>query len=155
MVVVDRFSKFGHFIPLKHPFTALKVAQVFMQQVYHLHGLPTAIVSDRDKIFLSNLWQELFRLAGVTLKMSSVYHPQTDSQTERVNQCLETFLRCFVNAAPTKWFDWIHLAEFWYNSSWHSALGRSPFEVLYGYMPKHFGLDTIDACPSLNLADWL
>ena len=65
MVVVDRFSKFSHFIALKHPFTALGVAKIFMQQVYRLHGLPSSIISDRDKIFLSTLWQELFKLADV------------------------------------------------------------------------------------------
>lgn len=145
----------GHFIALKHPFTALSVAKIFMQQVYRLHGLPTSIVSDRDRIFLSHLWQELFKLADVRLKMSSAYHPQTNGQTERVNQCMETFLRCFVNAIPSKWFEWIHLAEFWYNSSWHSALDRSPFEALYGYAPRHFGVDSLDACPSLELTDWL
>lgn len=105
MVVVDRFSKYSHFIALKHPFTAFGVAKTFMQQIYRLHGLPTAIVSDRDKIFLSNLWQELFKLADVQLRMSLAYHPQTDGQTERVNQCMKTFLRCFINAAPCKWFD--------------------------------------------------
>lgn len=94
-------------------------------------------------------------MADVQLKMSSAYHPQTDGKTERVNQCMETFLRRFVNAAPSKWFDWIHLAEFWYNSSWHSALNRSPFEVLYGYTPRHFGIDQVDACPSVELTDWM
>jgi len=132
MVIVDRFSKFSHFIALKHPFTALGVAKIFMHQVYHLHGLPSSIILDRDKIFLSTLWQELFKLADVQLKMSSAYHPQTDGQTERVDQCMETFLRCFVHATLVKWFEWLHLAEFWYNSSWHSALDRSPFEALYG-----------------------
>ena len=57
--------------------------------------------SHRDKVFTSNIWQELFKLLGTELKMSSAYHPQTDSQTERVNQCLETYLRCFVQACPT------------------------------------------------------
>lgn len=138
MVVVDQFSKYSHFVALKHPFTALGVAKIFMQQIYRLHGLPSSIILDSNKIFLSNLWQELFRLAYVQLKMSTAYHPQTDGQIERVNQCMETFLRCVVSAAPVKWFEWLHLAEFWYNSSWHSTLVCSPFEALYGYAPKHF-----------------
>jgi hypothetical protein len=87
--------------------------------------------------------------------MSSAYHPQSDSQTERVNQRMETFLRCFGSACPTKWLDWLYLAEFWYNSSWHSDLGFSPFEVLYGYDPKHFGIDLLQACPIPSLGDWL
>jgi transposase InsO family protein len=103
LVVVDKFSKFSHFIPLSHPFTALTVAKAFFSEVYRLHGLPETIISDRDRIFTSNLWRELFKLVGVTLAMSSAYHPQTDGQTERVNQCLETFLRCFVHSCPSKW----------------------------------------------------
>jgi len=102
LVIVDKFSKFAHFLPLSHPFTASQVAKLFMQQVYRLHGMPSSIVSDRDKVFTSLLWQELFRLSNVTLRMSSSYHPQTDGQTERVNQCMETFLRCFVSACPSK-----------------------------------------------------
>jgi transposase InsO family protein len=105
LVIVNRFSKYSHFIPLSHPFTALTVAKAFIDTVYRLHGLPTCIVSNRDRVFTSRLWQELFRLASVTLKMSSAYHPQTDGQTEWVNQCLETFLRCFVNTSPSKWND--------------------------------------------------
>jgi transposase InsO family protein len=122
LVVVDLFSKYSHFVAMKHPFTALSVAKAFMINIYRLHGLPSAMVSDRDRIFTSQLWRELFRLAGVELRMSSAYHPQSDGQTERVNQCMETFLRCFANAVPSKWFDWLHLAEFWYNTSWHSSI---------------------------------
>lgn len=108
MVVVDLFSMYGHFIGLKHPFTALSVAKQFMLHVYKLHGLPTAMVSDRDRIFTSQLWRELFSLAGVELRMSSAYHPQSDGQTERVNQCMETFLRYFANAVPSKWYEFLH-----------------------------------------------
>jgi hypothetical protein len=155
LVVVDKFSKFSHFIPLKHPFSAAGVAKVFMQHIYKLHGMPNAIISDRDRIFTSLLWKSLFSLAGVSLNMSSAYHPQSDGQTERVNQCLETFLRCFVNACPNKWVEWIYLAEFWYNSSWHSALGFSPFQVLYGYAPRHFGVDASSVSPVSSLQDWI
>lgn len=102
LVIVDKFSKFAHFLPLSHPFTASQVAKLFMQQVYRLHGMPSSIVSDRDKVFTSLFWQELFRLSNATLCMSSSYHPQTDGQTERVNQCMEAFLRCFVSACPSK-----------------------------------------------------
>ena len=103
LVVVDKYSKFAHFIPLRHPFTALSVAKAFMSHVYKLHGMPSSIISDRDKVFTSNLWRELFRLAGVQLCMSSVYHPQMDGQAECVNQSMETYLRYFVHACPSKW----------------------------------------------------
>ena len=123
--------------------------------MYKLHGLRLSLVSNRDRVFTSKLWQELFSLAGVQLRMSSSYHLQTDGQTERVNQCMETFLRCFVHACPTKWIQWLSLAEFWYNTSCHSALGRSPFEVLYGHSPRHFGLDSASAISVPDLSDWL
>lgn len=154
-MVVDLFSKYSQFIALKHPFTALSVAKQFMIHTYKLHGLPSAIVSDRDKIFTSHLWRELFRLAGVELRMSSAYHPQSDGQIERVNQCMETFLRYFANAAPSKWFDWLHLAEYWYNTTWHSALKQSPFYVLYGHTPRQLGIDSASACSVSSLDDWL
>ncbi|KAL0342684.1 UNVERIFIED_CONTAM: Transposon Ty3-G Gag-Pol polyprotein [Sesamum calycinum] len=87
LVVFDRLTKYSHFIPLKHPYTTVSIAKV------QLHGLPVSIVSDRDRIFTSNFWKELFGLTGVSLDMSSAYHPQTDGQTERINQCLENYLR--------------------------------------------------------------
>lgn len=100
LVVLNKYSKFVHFVPLHHPFSAATVAKLFMDNIYRLHGLPKSIISDRDRIFTSKLWQLLFKMAGIQLRMSSSYHPQTDGQSERVNQCLETFLRCFVHAYP-------------------------------------------------------
>ena len=155
LVIVDKFSKYGHFIPLSHPYTALSVAQLFLNHIYKLHGLPTMIISDRDRIFTSTLWKELFRLTDTTLNMSSSYHPQTDGQTERLNQCLETYLRCLVQSCPTKWSQWVSLAEYWYNTTYHSALGKIPFEVLYGYPPRHFGIVPTDASTITDLQEWL
>jgi hypothetical protein len=152
MVVVDKFSKYAHFVPLHHPYTATKVAQVFLDNVYKLHGMPTHIISDRDPVFTSTFWRELFRLANVQLCLSSAYHPQSDGQTERVNQCLETFLRCFVHSCPRRWLRRVSLAEYWYNTSLHSALGKSPFEVLYGHSPKHFGISDEVVSPVQDVA---
>lgn len=85
LVIMDLFSKYAHFVGLRHPFTAATVASLFMQQVYRLHGMPFAIVSDRDKIFTSKLWTELFKLCQVDLRMSTAYHPQSDGQRESIN----------------------------------------------------------------------
>ena len=87
--------------------------------------------------------------------MSTAYHPQTDGQTEQVNQCVETFLRCFVHACPHQWRQWLDQAECWYNTNWHSALGRSPFEVLYGYAPRHFSVANASDMNIIDLATWL
>lgn len=153
MVVVDKFSKYAHFVALAHPFSAFDVAQAYLTNIYKLHGLPQSLISDRDRIFTSTLWTTLFKLADTQLRMSTAYHPQSDGQTERVNQCLETFLRCFVHACPKKWFHWLALAEFCYNTSFHFALSTSPFEALYGHPPRHFGVIDIAECVVPDLQD--
>jgi transposase InsO family protein len=112
MVVVDKFSRYAHFVPLAHPYTAHSVALAFMREIHKLHAMPLEIVSDRDPIFTSKVWQELFRIAGTKLCMSTAHHPETDGQTERVNQCMEGYLRCFVHSCQTKWIQWLPLAEF-------------------------------------------
>ena len=140
LVIIDKFSKYGHFIPLAHPYTAMSMAQLYFTHVYKLQGLPEAMISDRDRIFTSSLWQELFKLGDTKLLMSSSYHPQTDGQTERLNQCLEAFLRCTVHSCPIQWYKWLPLAEYWYNTAFHTALGHTPFEIMYGHPPRHLGL---------------
>lgn len=111
-VVVDRLSKYAHFIPLSHPYTASTFAKAFLDNIYKLHGLPTYIVSDRDKVFLSHFWQSLFKLMKVQLNFSTAYHPQSDSQTEVVNKCLECYLRCMTGENPKEWTQWLSLAEY-------------------------------------------
>ena len=133
LVVVGRFTKYSHFLPLKHPFTTQIVARVVLDNVVKLHGFPKTIVSDQDKIFTSTFWRALFSLVDTKLQMSLAYHPQTDGQTERVNQCLEMYLHCAVRDMPQQWRSWLSLAELWYNTTYHSALGCSPFKALYGY----------------------
>jgi len=76
LAVVDRFSKYAHFITLGHPYTAISVATAFFDNIVRLHGIPCSIVSDRDPVFNSAFWGELFKLAGVSLRMSTAFHPR-------------------------------------------------------------------------------
>nr|KYP54514.1 Retrotransposable element Tf2 [Cajanus cajan] len=135
MVVVDRLSKFGHFIALKENFTSKIVAYAFVNNIVKLYGVPKPIVSDRDRVFLSSFWQQLFKAQGTTLSMSSSYHLQTDGQSEALNKTLEMYLRCFVFDHPKTWVPMLPWAQFWYNSSWHHSVGMPPFQALYGREP--------------------
>ena len=105
LVIVDRMTKYAHFISLSHPYTAQTVAQLIMDHIIKLHGPPAVIVSDRDRIFTSKLWHEIFSALKVSLHFSTAYHPESDEQTERVNQCVEQYLRCMTFSAPKKWVD--------------------------------------------------
>lgn len=105
--------------------------------------MPTAIVTDRDRIFTSNLFQEIFKAMDVSLQFSTAYHPQLDGQTERVNQCLEGYLRSMTSQQPKEWLTWLTMAEWWYNTSYHTSLKLTPFQALYGYPPPQIGELTI------------
>jgi hypothetical protein len=100
LTVVDRLSKYDRFIPLRHPYTTLSIARVFFNDVVRLHGFSESIVSDCDPVFTSNIWRELFTLADVTLKPSMAFHPQTDGQSEAMNQMIAMYLHCITGDRP-------------------------------------------------------
>jgi hypothetical protein len=135
LTVVDRFSKHVHFIVLSHPYTAASVAKAFFKAIVRLHGFPRSIVSDRDPVFTGNVWKDLFKLAVVQLRISTAFHPQTDGQSEIVNKTIAMYLRCITGDRPRAWLDWLPWAEYCYNTSYHSALKATPFEVVFGRSP--------------------
>ncbi|KAK8947224.1 hypothetical protein KSP39_PZI006735 [Platanthera zijinensis] len=135
LVIVDKLSKYGHFLALSHPYTAETVVDLFTREIVRLHGLPSSIISDRDPTFVSKFWQELFRLQGTKLRMSTANHPQTDGQTEVLNRGVEIYLRCFVMDEPRTWTRWLHWAEYCYNTLYHTASRITPFEAIYGRSP--------------------
>jgi hypothetical protein len=153
LMVVDRFSKYAHFIPLAHPYSASTVARAFFDDIVRLHGIPLSIVSDRDPVFTSNFWKDLFAMCGTSLRMSTAFHPQTDGQSEAVNKTIAMYLRCMTGDRPRQWVRWLPWAEFCYNSSFHSALKTTPFRVVYGrdppalpdYEPGHSRTSAVDS----------
>src|SRR5262249_44047757 len=100
------------------------------------HGLPDDIVSDRDKIFTSKLWSHLLTALDIKPNLSTAFHPQTDGQTERVNQVLEQYLRVFSAYQQDNWQDLLAYAEFSYNNATHTSIGKSPFFANQGFHPK-------------------
>jgi hypothetical protein len=135
MVVVNHLSKYAHFCTLQHPLTISTVTQIFMDQVFKLHGMLHSIFFDHDPTFTSNFWQELFKIQGTELHLNTTYHPQTDGQKKVVNKCLETYLRCFASEKKNQWAQWLPLVEWWYNTSYHTTTRMTPFEVVYGQKP--------------------
>src|SRR5512140_669450 len=133
-VIVDRFSKMAHFIPLKKT-TAASLALEFVKEIWRLHGLPKGIISDRDVLFTGHFWTDVEKLLGITGRRSTAFHPQTDGQTERVNQVLEQYLRAFVNWEQDNWVELLPFAEYCYNNTEHSATKKTPFCAVYGRHP--------------------
>jgi len=135
LVVVNRFPKGVHLASLHPNFTAHRVASVFFNTVCKIHGIPRSLVSDRDPLFISKFWRNLFSLCGTKLQMSTSYHPETDGQIEVFNRVLEQYLRSFVHTKPSQWSNFLPLAEWSYNTSVHSSTRFSPYQITFGKEP--------------------
>jgi len=136
LVFVDRMTKMSHFIPCLKSTSAPEFARLFISYIVKLHGLPDSIVSDRGSIFTSNFWSTLTTILKIDPRKSTAFHPQTDGQTERMNQTLETYLRIFCNHEQDDWFDLLPLAEFAYNNASQESTRMSPFYANYGFHPR-------------------
>jgi hypothetical protein len=135
-VIVDRFTKMAHFIPLKkEQKTAEYLVKIFTHEIWRFHGIPTDIISDRDSRFTLTEWKQFLGILGVRPRMSTSFHPQTDGQTERINQTIEAYLRSFINYEMDNWVGLLPMAEFAYNNSVTQATGMSPFYANYGRYP--------------------
>jgi hypothetical protein len=131
-VIVDRLTKTAHFLPVHTTHRTEKYAEIYIDQIVRLHGIPRTIVSDRGAPFVARFWEQLQESLGTHVIRSSTYHPQIDGQTERVNQILEDMLRACVLHYGKDWDKCLSLAEFSYNNSYQSSLKMAPFEALYG-----------------------
>ncbi|MCQ7926324.1 hypothetical protein NP234_24385, partial [Salmonella enterica] len=131
-VVVDLLTKSAHFLPFKTTFTMEQLAELYVKEVVRLHGVPKTILSDRDSRFTSSFWRCVQQAMGTKLRFSTAFHPQTDGQTERLNQILEDMLRACTLEFKGSWCKHLPLAEFAYNNSFQATIGMPPYEALYG-----------------------
>jgi len=135
MTVMDTVFKRVHFIPTHTMVTVEEAARLFLHHVWKLHGLPKRIVSDRGPQFIALFTKELYRLLDIRISSSTAWHPQTDGQTERVNQELDQLLCLFVNKQQDDWYDLLPIVEFQHNNHVHSAMQQPPFLLDTGRIP--------------------
>jgi len=136
LVVCDHFSKIAHFIAITEKTLAEGLAKLFQDHVWKLYGLPESIIPDRGVQFAAGMMRELNNLLGIQTKLLTAYYPQTDGQTERINQELKQYLRVFIDHRQEQWPDWLGTVEFIYNNKIHMATKTLPFKVNYGQDPR-------------------
>ncbi|QRW23069.1 Retrotransposable element Tf2 protein [Rhizoctonia solani] len=135
LVVIDLFSKFGHFIPTTKKVLAKGLANLFVTHVWKLHSLPVKTISDQGTTFTGKFLRALYQQLGIQPSFSLAYHPKSDRQTKQVNQFIEFYLQSYVAADHSDWVKWLPLAEYAYNNAKHAATGKTPFKLVYGRNP--------------------
>jgi hypothetical protein len=131
-VIVDRLTEVAHFVLVKVTFGTEHLEKLYVEHILRLHRAPKNIVSDRGPQFVAKFWLSFHKLMGTTLNYSTAFHPQTDRQTERVNQVLEDMLRACALTYNTDWESSLLFVEFSYNNNFQASLRMAPFEALYG-----------------------
>ena len=152
LVIVDRLTKMAHFVPCTRTITAKETADLVTQNIFRLHGLPESIISDRGPQFTSKFWKSLLQTLGISANLSTAFHPQSDGQTERVNQILEQYLRCTINYNQDNWTQLLPLAEFAYNNSYHTSTKQTPFFANFGFHPR-FSITPSASLPCPSASD--
>ncbi|MBW0513437.1 hypothetical protein O181_053152 [Austropuccinia psidii MF-1] len=152
LVILDRFSKMEIFIPKMSSVTSLALSHLFINNIISKHGLPSRIVSDRGSLFVSSFWTNLFQKLKISRDLSTTYHPETDAQTERVNQILEQYLWMYVSYHQDDWNTWLPMADFAYNNSDHYSTKQSPFFTVYGRDPQFDSVQITKDTPSGKLS---
>jgi hypothetical protein len=136
LVIVDKLTKFGIFIPTQTRLNEVETAQLVFDHIITKYGIPKQIISDRDSRWSNSFWGELCKLMNIKRALTTSYHPQADGQTEVLNQTLEIALRCYVNPLRDNWDEFVGPFTLSYNTSKHTATGFSPAFLLYGYAPR-------------------
>ena len=158
LVITDRLTKYAYMIPYWESSTAEQMADTFLRWIIAQHGTPDEIISDRDKLFKSRFWATLMARLGINRKLSTAFHPQSDGQTERINQTMEAYLRCYVNYKQDNWVALLPMAQFAFNSADAETTGISPFFANFGFNPtayQHPSVDTTNAEAAIIKVDEL
>jgi len=135
LVIVDWFMKMIRLKATTMNISSKGIAKIYRDEIWKLHGVPRTILSNRGPQFASKFMEEFIKVLGTKRKLSTAYHPQTDGQTERINQEIGTFLQHYVNYQQDDWMDWLAIVEFSYNDKKHVATGKTPFELNFGRYP--------------------
>ncbi|MBW0529115.1 hypothetical protein O181_068830 [Austropuccinia psidii MF-1] len=140
------------FIPTYGTITTLHLAQIFISHVFSKNGLPVSIVSDRGSLFVSSFWTQLCQKIKISRDLSASFHPETDGQTERVNQILEQYLGMYFSYHQDDWCTWLPPAEFAYNNAEHSSTKQSPLFSIYGRNPSFDSIHISQVSPAGKLS---
>ena len=124
-----------HLIPTTTELSTKGLTDIYLKQIWKLHGIPKKITSDRGPQFTSELMKELCTQLGIQQNLSTAYHPQTNGQVECSHQEMETFLHHYVNHLQDDWEDWLAIAEYQYNDKVHTSTRHMPFYLNYGHHP--------------------
>lgn len=135
-MVVDKLTKYTHFIATKVEVTALEVAKLLFKRIVKHFGLPVRIIGNHDPRWTSVVWKALAELFSTRLALSTSKHPQTDGQTEVMNQHLETMLRAYISKDQKDWVQWWDVLQFAYNNATHSSHKSTPAQLLIRYKPR-------------------
>ncbi|KAE9050478.1 hypothetical protein PR001_g2344 [Phytophthora rubi] len=138
LVILDRLTKRAHFIPTVKALSSKDTARLFLREYVRLHGVPESIVSDRDPRFLSAFWRTLVTSQGSQIHASTAFKPSTDGRNERSHRFINDYLRAFVAPKQDDWDELLPMAEFAYNSRFHSSIAMTPFAADLGYTPRAF-----------------
>jgi hypothetical protein len=156
MVVVDRLTKMRHLLPCNTTVNSEDVAQLYLRNIWKLHGLPTHVTSDRGTQFTAKFWRALCKHLDIEARMSTAFHPETDGQTERLNAVMEQYLRGYVSYQQDDWVKWLPMAEFSANNQVSASTKATPFFANYGFHPRFtVTIKSLDKTPpSLNAKDF-
>jgi len=135
-IVIDRLTKMAHFLPSNKEMNARQFSELFMREIFSLHGLLVNIITDRGSIFTSDLWKETTKQLGIERRMSTAFHPPMDGQTEQTNSTLEQYLRAYVNYQQDNWKELLPIAEFAYNNGYQARIKHTHCFANYGVNPE-------------------